>query len=864
MSCLLAMPLLIQKQVEIRNLKLRLLHVAIQIIAFSLVLARFITAKQWLRPLSIGGFMSGEIWVNPVTAERLHGVWEEKSSSEVCASPWQADFQWDPAGSVVYANHTCVPPCSFAQTSDCIPNLQTHRRETQSQVFFVTQFEEHQVDANGLDGPKRMSFVPLEAAHSVGFGFHFSVPEPSVWGAYMHVGIGHQPTSHHGSSSLNVLTVIQDWQRTVIDVIPPDPWNTAINLNVTELLILAGARDYLDQPNPEMPNYLANAHFPEGGFGRITGLNIDLNVECFQEQDRTVSLGEKDVEWDGPVCYVRIEQSSTKKWATAEVSGSGDGWDSFVRVEHGIRVAFRLGGQFRFFDLEYLIVQVTSSIVFLFLPQKIMFALICHALGHLSIIYRDALIEKFDIGKEIARFTARLLATGVSFIQLEDESCSSCGADGDSATGNQMSGVISKARLEEQMREILRKRHSVLDDGEIHGLVNFCFVSCIAINAFFKRQAWWQTVRDDTQTIADIALGRPSSKLSKTGDPSAKHGGVIDVDCFSMCCASSDLLEFDSFVTLFDASRPTRLLERMFTPHCLMNLHSFGQLNTASNPKEPPQIFIGNTLQGEDFAGAGVSPTMPESLPSLPSGTSSRRTPISGHLADLRDNKNQVKTLLRATTHINDFDHKIGGWSQRIENLELKLDHDGGVIARRLEEVVREVSGRLDAMDRGMHRREEERLGEVHPTGTPGCSPPPVRPLEALSEISSVLRRLDDVEARLGSGPSARDASAAPEEQAVAVPSWANEVLQSVGSQSARSVERAGSARRLRQQLSNAALSGVSSASGSPLAPERPLFQLGPGNPFFDRVTKQGESDGSEYRSFSSREHIPAEDRQRT
>merc|ERR1719329_2147854 len=65
--------------------------------------------------------------------------------------------------------------------------------------------------------------------------------------------------------------------------------------------------------------------------------------------------------------------------------------------------------------------------------------------------------------------------------------------------------------------------------------------------------------------VSTFAAGRRNRKVQVHEiDP-----GTITIDSFSMCCAASSQLEFESFVKLFDRDRGLTFLEKFFLPPSL-------------------------------------------------------------------------------------------------------------------------------------------------------------------------------------------------------------------------------------------------------------------------------------------------------
>lgn len=418
----------------------------------------------------------------------------------------------------------------------------------------------------------------------MGLRYGYSVPEPSFF------SFGEQPKgstpqapnlqgSSDGHVGEGILTVILGAEGDVVDVLEP---RQPIELGVRNLLAMTGDASALDSPNRAAgPNHREGARHPEGGLGRITGLNVDLHVECHQHQLGPLP-GRADP-WPGPTCYVWAERSATLTWASSEAATVvlGDG-TILQRSDHGLRVRVVMEGHMDFLDANQLFLQLTATLVFLALPRTFMFYFINHALGHLSAIYKAVVVEHFDVQMEVARVTARLMSASVAFVELEDILTSKAGAE------EGMRGCISRHRVEEQLREVLKYRSETLDDQEKRDLVKFCHRSVLEGSQHVVRPSIIGEIRELLRRACPRTLGRRlqrgHSRLSmqERRKRAGEHSGDINIDDFSMCGAASDRLEFDSFVRLFDRDRGATILERAFLPPKLRPLALCGGVPSSS------------------------------------------------------------------------------------------------------------------------------------------------------------------------------------------------------------------------------------------------------------------------------------------
>lgn len=298
------------------------------------------------------------------------------------------------------------------------------------------------------------------------------------------------------------------------------------------------------------------------------------------------------------MCTLAVKKSATRQWATLDETVVLGEADIRNRVYHGIRVRCLLSGRFSFTDLNWFFLQFTASLVFLSLPSRFMFFFITYMLGHLSAIYTDVLIERFNVGMEIARVCARLMSNSVTFERLADSagrreafSEHRQGGDLSSSKPEHSVGCISKSCVEEKLQMVLVDRRGELDSDELQMLIDFCHNSLLQGGRMARRPGLLEEIQKCPKKVRKfIAARREGAAVTY------KEKGLT-IDDFSMCCAGSPSFEFETFVTLFDADRPVTSLERFFTPFYLEPVYE--QMRTSrrsqtskrvSAAPEPPDI----------------------------------------------------------------------------------------------------------------------------------------------------------------------------------------------------------------------------------------------------------------------------------
>lgn len=564
---MVGLKLLIPKQVEIDNLQLRILYLITQALAFGLLGFRLCFEEQWAQSHDIAEHIDGQIWFVPINADQLQDVWGERAVSDLCQNPGDFDYQYDAEGKWRFVGHSCVPPCGpdVSKTELCANPWDTSVVSGFSDLFFPTQFEERSLGAEFQEA-QVFGFLPYEIAHTIELSYKFEVPRPSVFGrAY---DFSADDSTVDGSSD-SVLTVFVDSEQNVWKT--SKPAEPSMSFSVSELLMLMGEPYFLDAPSTALgPNHAEGAAFPDAGFGRITGAHVDLHLECRQQQSRAATAdGFMDDSWEGPACYVHAKKR--RPWAIAEqlvFSRGSAAW----RTAHGIRVQVVTAGTFYFLDFEWFLRSITASLMLLFIPKIIMWVVIHELLGHLSTIYCSAITEKFDVGKEIARITGRLLAASASFVDLADP-------DNGEAEGHEADASISKETIHATIAEIIRNdKHilsTTLDKGEVARLVDFCYWSMVNVQNFTKGSVFSHPCSTLKHPSAGHHLHHGGKSTIGLSAPS------VGIEVFTSACASSEALEFDAFVQLFDKDRKMGYLEGFFTPNYLKNLHPIPDVHVA-------------------------------------------------------------------------------------------------------------------------------------------------------------------------------------------------------------------------------------------------------------------------------------------
>jgi len=255
---------------------------------------------------------------------------------------------------------------------------------------------------------------------------------------------------------------------------------------------------------------------------------------------------------DKPICLLDVRMADTKafNWRVRTQKPGITVRENVVNL----RVIGKVGHSFfRVISANAIFLFITSSMVMLSLPKKAIALIALHCLGHLSNIYRSILIQAVDIRECCAKAVLQLVSHSVCFVELADR----LGPDG------QDYGGISRSRMFERVRAVVRHRRDVLDTDEVAKLAGFtfCLATCPPEQPMQQRQGFLMLLKSFLTT----KNGAKKSEQNGTKSSEQDESPSIDIDNF--CRATgSPYLSIDAIVQLFDRNRRYGIGERMFMP----------------------------------------------------------------------------------------------------------------------------------------------------------------------------------------------------------------------------------------------------------------------------------------------------------
>jgi len=276
---------------------------------------------------------------------------------------------------------------------------------------------------------------------------------------------------------------------------------------------------------------------------KVECFNTDKDVADFAEQFELEQTWPVQAEWRDPLCFLRFEVvAKTLMEYNVEYLPGG----RHFALSHQMMILATQGNSFhRAWDLTSILLNLTSAIVMLSLPTVIIRFLALNCLGELSKIYRNVIVQQFDITEQCGAVAVRLMANSVPFVRLAD-----------AVVENGTSG-ISLRRLKERMMSALHMDGGMLDELEIDRMACFCFHQALQLSRQKKNPGF------------GIDLEDCSVKCCRSVDELPDDSEVMDCNSFSTAMTRNETMQLDSIVQLFDANRKVPCVERLFTPGSL-------------------------------------------------------------------------------------------------------------------------------------------------------------------------------------------------------------------------------------------------------------------------------------------------------
>lgn len=582
----------------------------------------------------------------------------EAARTALCSVPGRYDWEDDSGQS--FTNHVCPSLCaSLTEIDSCLSPYEMYKPIYPDEVYVLS----HKM-IEDLQHPFNRSVTNLlyPSAHLLGVSLTYSYSVP-MYHIQQSVGVPAFWDMHNfrRSSLEDLTTVIVDSQGQFVRQINP---GGKIELSMAELLSLTGESDFLDNPQSTANSHGLTSTPPKG---RITGRQLALDIQCFNRESRPTIDG-VEIEWNADMCRLQVVMSP-EPWEEFEsVQRFGD---SLRREKyHGLRIKYSKGGNIRLFDAEAFLTFLISVTVLMQIPRSVIRFFMTKFLGHTSIVYCNALNERFHLGEQVAGLASRMMGWGVAYLELE----------------NSPEG-ITKHRMKERLEQAVRNRGHTLDASEVSTMVDFCFKNVKYHQRNHEDTNFCQDVRDllsfneDNRTVRRSLNQRVSRAFVGIEEDIGAIGGGpsehVSIDDFLCACSSSDKLSFDHCVKLFDKNRSIGFFEKYFMPSYMKRALFAEGLEDPMTQEQQDATALAKATYGEE------SPRSNDILFRDDGCDSPHETPVRGHSP-------HPKLI-----------HKV--------SLEEKkqMMHENHEIVRNLQTLS------IDAKLAALERREEERLEKL-------------------------------------------------------------------------------------------------------------------------------------------------------
>jgi len=467
---------------------------------------------------------------------------------------------------------TCRKMCHFDQReNDCRAPYNVVQQIDSQNIFVAASFSEQKLLEHGsrvepLGAPDLgdTDVLPALKEFSMHLEYFLEIQGTASWPL---------ERIQRGQSSLEQMTVILDSESKPWKAIPP---GQAISLHFADLPVVTAG---LPQDLVQAPHRLLKAAAEQGGL-------IEIVTNCYgNTRDAAYSttrsytafsvyddFAELVGTYSGSICLISAKWMGERHRLVSYQGGS-------MKLSQGMKFRSRDGGGFwRVTDLEVSLMSITSAIILLFLPRRIMRAFALTSLGHLSNIYRNALEENFDVRRECADIAVRLMSHSLAFSRLTDKAAPN---------------IIRKEQMFKQLKYILQNHEHEIDNEELHRMVSFCF-STAALNksftgAFDEIRSTFKRLRKNLARAGGMKWRLASEKAAPSTSDS------MSIDSFMVAATSNEKINFDSIKRLFDKDRYVFCLEKWFTPSELKRaIHeNEGQNCALPVPPKSPVLQLG-------------------------------------------------------------------------------------------------------------------------------------------------------------------------------------------------------------------------------------------------------------------------------
>jgi len=525
------------KRVRFNNYRLNKLYNLLMLMTLGGMLFKVIYFKEWFAYVEMKDHVKAQLWV------KHHQNFSQQvnaliSTRDFCTNSSKLDYWWSSHPMYQYQDLSCAQVCSGREDSiNCFHQEELYSREgSQTQVLFYSRM----LEQTKPQGTQRQVLFPSVDVEAIDFRFEIRELVHDL------VGAGFSLTGKYRSSTTDVLTVLRQGGKQ-LRILEPSP---NIALSVEEILAMAGIPNALDEVRGIAgKNQKSGAFHPLGPAGRIAGVELAMNIQCYNYHRWTIEGDGKWSSYDGPICYIDT-QPSPLAWVTSETI-SNDAKPVF-RHYSGVRVKATGGGDYRSLNLDKLFSSIITVFVLARLPEKVVLFVAVNLLGHLSKIYHRVLFEPFGVQDAVSGLVLRLMTVQCLFNVLSSKK------------------GMSKGTMMKRVQKAMEKEEN-LDKHELEVLVDLVF------NHIVDEPEAFQTLFGELASLSAPSL-RSLTNISELEEEEQHKKSIdtldrrMDLQQFCHTYANQEAINFKDASVLFDKDRYISTAEKFFMPASLRRL----------------------------------------------------------------------------------------------------------------------------------------------------------------------------------------------------------------------------------------------------------------------------------------------------
>eukprot|EP00927_Polykrikos_kofoidii_P017373 TRINITY_DN17906_c0_g2_i1.p1 TRINITY_DN17906_c0_g2~~TRINITY_DN17906_c0_g2_i1.p1 ORF type:complete len:802 (+),score=74.50 TRINITY_DN17906_c0_g2_i1:80-2485(+) len=417
----------IPRTVQIRDWRINLLYYACFISLGAFLTTVMVKNKAWVRVHGRESDIQVTPYITGASVSTIKRITEKAKRSAICANTKDFWYDWQMGSRWVYRPTGCLTVCLSEDTGpnvvrdneSCVPQEYLYMRD-HGFVFIPTLLH---FTSTAADGRLNKSVVFSPYAEHLAITFWISVVSSVPYWK----GLSMSDYRIQGQTDKALITVVVDSLGRINSV-----WNKSATFTLGQILKLCCGFDNLDQTNTVVrmnTNVSQKRPYPTL---RITGLQVDVRVDCANDIPKLLEASEQFSEWSTRVngnvliwCTLSFVAQDLGRWGIHErASKHGVGVDQTTEVSYflGVKLNFVKTLAIPYADLKTTALWLGSACVFLSWPNYLIYIFITCCLGPLSVIYTRAITRDFSVSQAVVEVAARLVgADRYKTLVLRDE-----------------------------------------------------------------------------------------------------------------------------------------------------------------------------------------------------------------------------------------------------------------------------------------------------------------------------------------------------------------------------------------------------------------------------------------------------------